>query len=607
MPPRPIINDALWRYLCPNYVQIVAQSKSGAKRASRRQSRTFITQTPPQGSTFGSPNGYFNSSSPRQNDFHLAPGRTLREKTPLVRLPLPDLYERLRYDGAAGNHEEVMNIIKILIKDRRERPNALMYSAILHSYTSSQEGTAGKVAKVLEEMETAGVELDARGAECVLEALAVHPDYLLRTAILEYMKARWFTLSDRAQNFVVAGMLRDRLFEQALEKLDDMIRQRTKVEKWLWDKTMWMLLEFGEVEEAFYVLNLRQNVEGPGVKLSNSLWQQLLDAGARNHLAEATAMIWNTQVQPGYLKPPTGTCIHALSVAARAGDVKLATDVFHMLAERGIALQSHHYEALMESYLANDDLYAALAVTIYMHESVLKLSQDALHPLFTYLSKKEERPMEAFTMLQGFADQEKKTVPIAAINTCIHASVMQSRLAEAIDMYKALHTVSNAGPNAQTFNNLLRGCHFQGRKQLAMLLASEMIQLNIAPDRLTYDRLILVCMKAGDLNDALLYYEEMREQGLEPRKRTHEMLVEKCVDAGDGRAVALVGAYKGTSGADQQRAVVLERLVRARFEEGDAVKRQGAGEGAAAEEVAVEDKFERDAAMAALVKATERM
>ena len=72
--------------------------------------------------------------------------------------------------------------------------------------------------------------------------------------------------------------------EQALEKLDEMIRNRIKVEGWLWDKTMWMLLEFGEVEEAFYVLSMRQNLETGSVNLSLALWLQLLDAAGKKHL-----------------------------------------------------------------------------------------------------------------------------------------------------------------------------------------------------------------------------------------------------------------------------------------------------------------------------------
>lgn len=186
-------------------------------------------------------------------------------------------------------------------------PNRDMYTAILHSFVSSTNGTAGKVRHVLEEMGfwndsysmrsgRPKIELDARGCECVLEVLAVHPDHLLRTDILEYMKSRWYNPSDRAMNFVIAGMLRERLFEHALEMLEDMVSRKARVEDWLFDKAMWILVEFDEIEEAFHVLSLKQGVESAKhggaatVNLSDALWGTLLDAAAQKQLVSTTSL-----------------------------------------------------------------------------------------------------------------------------------------------------------------------------------------------------------------------------------------------------------------------------------------------------------------------------
>ncbi|KAF2870774.1 hypothetical protein BDV95DRAFT_607907 [Massariosphaeria phaeospora] len=576
MPPRPIVNDALWRCLCPSYaasVPLVRANVLGSglvmrnqplncpatKRAPRNHARGFKS-TPDT-----TPNPF---AFPTRIDKPPAPSKGWtsnwdREKPSLVHFPTAELYERLRIDAAAGKHEEVMNILKILIKDRREIPNVAMYAAIIHSYVDPEEGTAGKVRKVLEEMQAEGIDLDAAGCQCVLEALSVHPDYLLRNEILEYMKERWFTLSDRGHNYVVAGMLRDRLFEQALEMIEDMLKQRIRVERWIWDTTMWILLEFGEVEEAFHVLVLRQSLRGQNVKLSNALWLQLLDSTAQIHLTEAVNMIWNTQVVPGYIKPATGTCLHVLTQASRQGDIKLATDVFRVLTERETVFDSHHYEMLIEAYLNVNDLQAALSVAVIVQESYFKVDEATFHPLFLYLKTNEDRPMEAFTILQNF-EATKRRVPTAAVNACIQASVFLDRFEEAIEMYKALHTVSKAGPNTTTFNILFQGCRKVRRKELAMFLANEMLQLNLKPDSLSYDRLILLCCSSDDLQDAFLYYEEMRDQGFEPRKNTWESLMMKAWAAGDARAVVVLKHMK-------EREIVprrdYEKSVRDRFEQ----------------------------------------
>lgn len=276
-------------------------------------------------------------------------------------------------------------------------------------------------------------------------------------------------------------------------------------------------------------------------------------------------MIWNAQVVPGYIKPPSGTCLDVLSVASRSGNVALATDVFRVLAGRDTVLTADHYEALLECYLIANDLSAALSVVLIMQDSGIKIKTDALHPLYSYLKGQDSRPMDAFTILQDL-ESGGKNVPAAAANTCLQASISLDRLAEALEMYKVLHTVCKSGPNTATFNILFQGCHRAGRKELAMYLANEMIQLNIQPDRITYDRLILVCLNAGDVNDALLYYEEMRGQGYMPRRGTHEKLIRISLDNGDERCVAVLRDYKEKGGVGEGRAIMFERMVRARFE-----------------------------------------
>jgi pentatricopeptide repeat protein len=294
---------------------------------------------------------------------------------------------------------------------------------------------------------------------------------------------------------------------------------------------------------------------------------------------DPVSMIWNTRVQPGYLKPGTGACLSVLTLAARHGDVQLATDVFRVLTERETVFTSHHYELLISTYLNSNDLTAALSVILIMVDAKLKVNTGTCQPLFLYLRNEKpqdaSRPITAFNILQDFEASGRK-VPTAAINACIQASIALKRLEEAIEIYKALHTVSHAGPDTETFNILFKGCHENNRKELAMFFANEMIQLGLKPDRLTYDRLICVCMQGDDWEDALRYYEEMRSteikpgstEMMQPRKRTWEGLIFKCLAKGDERTVALLRDYMQYQ---EEPRVALERAVRERFEEGKVV------------------------------------
>lgn len=76
--------------------------------------------------------------------------------------------------------------------------------------------------------------------------------------------------------------------------LEDMRGKKVRVEDWVWSEAMWLLLEFGEVEEAFYVLGLKESAVQShaagaafGVKLSNALWGAMLDAAAKQQLVRS--------------------------------------------------------------------------------------------------------------------------------------------------------------------------------------------------------------------------------------------------------------------------------------------------------------------------------
>lgn len=261
-----------------------------------------------------------------------------------------------------------------------------------------------------------------------------------------------------------------------------------------------------------------------------------------------------------------------LALASDHGDVELATDVFRLLTERETTFTTHHYELIMATHLNTNDLEAALSVILIMVDANIKVDAGTCQPLLHYLAMDTangaNRPLEAFTLLQNFEATGRK-VPTAAVNTCIQASLGLNRLEEAIEIYKALHTVSAAGPNTNTFNILFKGCRQFARKELAMFLANEMMQLGVKPDRITYDRLILVCIRCGDLEDALLYYEEMLSGGgndsMKPRRGTWESLIRLCVNKGDDRAVALLKEYKQWI---EEPRVHVEKAVVDRFEYG---------------------------------------
>ncbi|KAI9831784.1 MAG: hypothetical protein M1819_004681 [Sarea resinae] len=363
------------------------------------------------------------------------------------------------------------------------------------------------VAAQLREMKTEGIIADSGIYHAALKALSVHPDYLLRNAILEEMRQRWFSLTKNGWHDVIAGLLRERQFEMAILKLESMQREGVEVYGWLYNLFIYTLCEESEIEDALEILKHYQ--------ASRYAWKRLLETSALNI--------------------PSGIALNILITASKVGDTQLATDAFRLLGTRPAELRLHHYETLFDAFIRGGELENAMALLCMMQAGGLHPDEGTTRTMFQYLRAHPERPAEASRIMASLR-KAGRDLPTVAVNCVIEASVYLDDLAQAIEKYKALHKVCSQGPNVMTFNILLHGCKDSGRKDLAMFLVSEMLAMKIRPNMLTYDRLLLACLSQDDYEDAFRYYEEMKGRGLAPRPGTFAAMVRKCASKGDNRA-----------------------------------------------------------------------
>jgi hypothetical protein len=192
-----------------------------------------------------------------------------------------------------------------------------------------------------------------------------------------------------------------------------------------------------------------------------------------------------------------------------------------------------------------------------MKRARLEPSEATSRPIYESLCRAKKLPSQAFKILQNLS-KDGESIPTAAVNVVLEASIAHGNLKEAVELYKSLHEICPSGPNTATFNTLLQGCSKSaGNKDLAMFLASEMAALGIRPNVLTYDRLVLVCLTEEDYNDAFLYLEEMTAmfEGCDMRMGTWNLLVRKCVEARDERAWSILDDM-------QSRGLKVERIRR---------------------------------------------
>ena len=345
----------------------------------------------------------------------------------------------------------------------------------------------------------------------------------------------------------MVGMVRDRQLELVLNTVDLLHAEGTQIKPWLYDLITYTLCDVEEFDEALKIIKYR--ISAGELLISATLWSYILDTASRALHYELTLYVWRKRVETSYLNPPSGICINVLSTAARHGDFLLATDVFRILGNRTETLQHHHFESLMEAYLAASDLQTALTILTVMTSSGVAPTESSVRPIYLHLCQDPSLPATALSILHDL-HSSKRPIPPPAINAIIESHVHHGNLPSAISTYKILHTLCPRGPTVSTFNTLFRGCAKFARRDQAMYLAAEMVTLQVAPDALTYDRLILVCLNSLEAEneqhetflDAWRYFEEMRQMDLWPRQGTVVALAKRCCERGDERVWGLVGS-----------------------------------------------------------------
>lgn len=516
--------DPLWRCLCPSWTPLTAQNAVRlhlpSKRpvvqclrpiqAARAKSDALARQEARRTRDDGKVDAVINPlyEPPARRDLEVP--RKPRTRTVRVTRQYKDetsesLYGQLRILAIDGKEKQCREIAEVLVGERGEKPNLQIYNALILSNISHTEGTAWRLAQILDDIKEDKLQPDVQTCHAALKVLSVHPDHLLRNDILEYMNLRWLQLSDDGAHDIVAGLLKEGQFEQALGRLDTMKRDGTRIHAWLLDMTVYTLCEANEITEAHRIM--RQRVDAGELNLSRSLWYFFLDRASEARHHPGTALVWSTQVKQKYINPSSGVCLNVLSTASQAADAVMATEVFTHLSKRSTAFQPIHYTLLMSAYLSSDppDLERAITVLTIMAVEKLEPTVEDTRPLYLFLRDKPALVREALNALRELHSRERK-IPIAVLNLLIECYVEQGNLSEALKIYKQIHTfvpisegAQKTFANIETFNLLLKGCRVVDPPdaERASFLVSELLALKIKPTPMTYDRLILVFTQAG--------------------------------------------------------------------------------------------------------------
>ena len=519
------------------------------------------------------------------------------------------LHEELLRRANAGDLAWTRHLVHFLVHERGEQPDIRHYYALIVANTDPALGSVEEVERLVQEMENSQMTMDAGVYHAVLkvcvnpvicythsnmpQVLSIHPSYLLRLTTLSKMKQNWLSLTASGHAYIIAGLIREKQIESALEAFTTMQSEGHDPPLWLINLLLYATLSINAFPEAESLLSLRLSLATQRDPVSATTWSYILTVSARALYHPLVTLAWDRAVTTSHLNPSSGQCTTVLESCARAGDPDLATDVFRVLGERSSPIAPHHYETLLECYVGAGDIPSALSVLNIMAKSTQPPTDASARPLYLYLRDLPQGPKKAADILKQRA-KKLDLAPICAVNAILEAYIHKGVLDEALELYKIHGSLVAPGvkANTHTFNALLRGCARDTEQQAnsdqtnpspaksklsPMFLAAEMRAMSVKPDSLTYDRLILACVREGtptNVDFAWRYFLEMRAVanrastggtggkvaegkrgsgrggggGAEtwwPRRGTFVALARKLAEMGDGRVWSLLDEGAG--------------------------------------------------------------
>lgn len=291
------------------------------------------------------------------------------------------------------------------------------------------------------------------------------------------MEERWVEILPKGHRYIALGLLRDEQYELALEKLDEMIRNGWDVAPWVFEIFIYV---FGKLEFLDDALHIARHMADRGLEVSSNVWHFLLDVCSRGQNHEATSYIWNRNVSQGIVNPSDGVALNVLNMTAAYGDTELATQVIQYLAARGTRLGRPHYEALADAYSVQGKVGRAIEVYCIMAEAgadVTHSSAGSLCQAFMRDPSLLDKAVQVMTELK-----QKYRIPIGVFNAVLNelaranAHSPDAAYDEALALYRRVREFVPAGPNLETFKNMLWSC---SRPDVAQFLAGEMVAFKI--------------------------------------------------------------------------------------------------------------------------------
>ncbi|KAH7160246.1 pentatricopeptide repeat protein [Dactylonectria estremocensis] len=565
-----LLYDGLWRCLCPAFdvnalpralnASILSRTSCPSSSRSRSVPNTSIIQrrrhgtssldhqdSPPNVTSIDS---FFQIAEkkltrvPAKKDPYSILGRLI---PPLETVPSEAIIHALKvlrngnYTMLPNPHERIVLFVKFLITKRKHPLDAFIYECMMDAMADPQ-GSALGVRNLLRDMTSQGIMPTAAICYSALEALTVHPDYVLRQEVVEIMTKYWHEMTLSAKQNIAIGMLRDGQHELALAKLTDLHEDGVQIDLWVYDI---FIVEFGRIgflDEMLQLLRQRKYAKGTDDAF-RTLLLHALDLFSQAYHKAGTKFVWDYVVAQPILNPPNAILENILGTAARHGDTKLSTEALGTLSSRG-RVPDHQYEALVDTFAAAEDMPGALGVLAIMERNGANIQRGATRQIYQAMKKNPWLIQEANTTLEEM--RKNGVIPLEAIEVTIEATAQIRGSEAAMPLYHETFALSGKRPGHSFLKELI----LHAAQPETMWALAKDYGVMVPKDRQLqdddlqlYDRMIPACAEAGDFDRAFEYAqrvidaenaateaEESEEEGNDNKRWLHHAWVQPLVD-----------------------------------------------------------------------------
>ncbi|KAM0248621.1 hypothetical protein ACHAP5_003347 [Fusarium lateritium] len=391
---------------------------------------------------------------------------------------------RLRLPKQPGNDmlpdnrfSRIINIVRYLLKFREYPLDALIYESMLAAM-AAPSGSSGGIRRILADMRDQNIPLNADVCYLALEALTVHPEYVLRQEVMEIMDKHWFEYTISAKQNIAVAMLREGQHELAMDKITQLMNEAERIDLWVYDV---FILEYGRMsffDEMLYLLKQRKHAKGTDAPFRN-IQLMALDMFSQGFHHAGTLFVWADAIKTSIHNPSNGILENVLATAARHGDADLATEALDKLSRRG-KLDQYHHDAIVEAFANAGDVEGAFVTLNTLQNAGWVVDQGTTRPILQALLKDVGLIHKSVYAIHTM--HKEGPVALDAVMVTIEALARTQTSEAALPLFRDTYRFTGRNPRCSDIENLLRYCEgMETKYELAKAYNAEIAKMDLVP------------------------------------------------------------------------------------------------------------------------------